>query len=370
MMLLKLIIMNRTFLFLVAFLLISVNISADGLTATLQQGDKMVPFYGVDAFMNAYADADSGAVITLSAGSFKMTSDSIKKAVKIVGNFGLGASSVERTILPSMTIIANNVTVDGVFFTGNLVLGNIDGCKIMHSWIEGTLKYSSIKDWHANTIVDQCVIKTEAAIKQGKNYTIKNSTINQFSEYNSKANIAFISNCLIYDFVYSRYSVVSHSSGEINALTPIIPFAVYKNNILGVNTVNYHISYTVPNYYYNNTFFDSPCEFWYNKFAILNYVGSASGSVRSVYNNQIVYNAGCQNSGNEVSTWGSVITSTTYPSNPTSPGNGQDGTVRGPMGGTGFSLYPNIPRITSSKIDSYTDNDGKLNVTIKVAVPE
>lgn len=362
--------MNKTFLFLVAFLLISVNISADGLTATLQQGDKMTPFYGVDAFMNAYADADSGAVITLSAGSFKMTSDSIKKTVKIVGNLGLSASSVERTILPSMTIAANNVIVDGVFFTGNLVLGNIEGCKILHSWIEGALKYSSTNDWHTNTIVDQCVIKSETAIKQGKNYTIKNSTINEFSALNSSANIAYISNCVIYGFVYSRSSVMSHTSSEVNVITPIIPIAVYKNNILGVDIVNYYISYTVPNYYYNDVYFNSPCEFWYNKFAIINYLGSSSGKTRSVSYFQIAYNAGCRNSENDVSSWNSVITSTTYPSNPTSPGNGQDGTVRGPMGGTGFSLYPNIPRITSSKIDSYTDNDGKLNVTIKVAVPE
>lgn len=363
--------MNKTFLFLVTFLLISVNISADGLTATLQQGDNMTPFYGVDAFNNAYATADSGAVITLSAGAFKMTSDSIKKTVKIVGNFGLDASSVERTILPSMTIVANNVTVDGVFFTGNLVLGNIEGCKIMHSWIEGGLKYSSIKDWHTNTIVDQCVIKSETAIKQGKNYSIKNSTINQFSEFNSNANIAYISNCVIYGFVYSHSSVSSNTSGKANVFIPIIPIAVYKNNILCVDISNYYIRYAEPKYYFNDIYFNSPSEFWYNKFAIINYINSTSGgTVRSVTSSQIAYYPGCQNSGNEVSTLSSVITSTTYPSNPTSTGNGQDGTVRGPKGGTGFSLYPNIPRITSSKIDSYTDNDGKLNVTIKVAVPE
>jgi hypothetical protein len=362
--------MNRTFSFLVAFLLISVNLSADGLTATLQQGDKMTPFYGVDAFVNAYAAADSGAAITLSAGAFKMTNDSIKKAIKIVGNFGLSSNSVERTILPSMTIVANHVTVDGVFFTSNLVLGNIKGCHILHSWIEGALKYTSINDWHTNTIVDQCVIKTESAIKQGKNYTIKNSTINQFSEFNSSANIAYISNCVIYDFVRSDYSE-SNTTGSAYVLTPIIPIAVYKNNILCINTVNYYRSLSSGNmYYYNDVCFNSPCEFWYNKFAIINYTKSSSGTLRPVSYNQIAYNAGCRNSGNDASARSNVVSSTTYPSDPTSPGNGQDGTVRGPMGGTGFSLYPNIPRITSSKIDSYTDNDGKLNVTIKVAVPE
>ena len=47
---------------------------------------------------------------------------------------------------------------------------------------------------------------------------------------------------------------------------------------------------------------------------------------------------------------------------------GDDGTVVGPYGGTGFSLYPSIPRITESKIDTYTDGEGMLNVKVKVEV--
>ena len=47
---------------------------------------------------------------------------------------------------------------------------------------------------------------------------------------------------------------------------------------------------------------------------------------------------------------------------------GDDGTVVGPYGGTGFSVNPSIPRIVESKIDSNTDAEGKLNVKIKVEV--
>ena len=47
---------------------------------------------------------------------------------------------------------------------------------------------------------------------------------------------------------------------------------------------------------------------------------------------------------------------------------GDDGKVVGPYGGTGFSLYPSVPRITESKIDTYTDGEGKLNVKVKVEV--
>ena len=42
---------------LVVLFTMSANIFADGLTATLQQGDTMTPYYGVNAFQEAYAAA-------------------------------------------------------------------------------------------------------------------------------------------------------------------------------------------------------------------------------------------------------------------------------------------------------------------------
>lgn len=351
--------MKKTFLILVTLVMMSVNVFADGLTATLQQGDKMTPFYGVDAFKNAYAAADSGAVITLSAGTFNIISGSIEKPMKIVGNFGLSTNSVERTILSSLTVAADKVTIDGIYFSGSVTLGNISDCKISHSWIEGTLKYASTETYHTNTIVDQCVIKTETAIKQSRNYIIKNSTINNFTEFNNSSNIAYISNCVIYTFVYNHSA--STNGGAV--ITPSIPTAIYKNNVLGVDVSDYKYS----SVYFYTIYFSSPCEFYSNIFPINRYNPDTSFWT-TTSNSSINYSAGCTNIGNTTTTWSSCLTSSQYPSTPKSPGNGQDGTLRGPQGGTSFSLYPNIPRITSSTIDSSTDNDGKLNVTIKVSV--
>ena len=58
--------MKKIILSLVALFSMSANSFADGLTATLQQGDNMQAFYGVDAFKQAYEAANDGAVITLS----------------------------------------------------------------------------------------------------------------------------------------------------------------------------------------------------------------------------------------------------------------------------------------------------------------
>lgn len=359
--------MKKFFVSMVLLLVTSTaSVFADGLTATLQSGNKLQPFYGVDAFKQAYEAADSGAVITLSAGKFN-TVTSIAKPIRIVGNYAFSASSSETTILSSLTIAANNVTVDGVYFSGDVTLGNIENCKLVHSWIGGTLKYSSTTEWHTNTVVDQCVVKTETAIKQGKNYTIKNSTINKFSEFNTSANIAYITNCVVYDFVYNHSGPSSSSSGK--AYTPTIPIAIYKNNILGVDVTCYKYtssSSSYYSYYYYNVYMNSPCEFYCNTFAMTYYQYNTGTYYYSYSGSDVYYNSGCLNSGNTKIAKSSILSSNTYPASPNNPATGQDGTVRGPKGGTGFSYYPNIPRITSKDIDSNTDATGKLNVKITV----
>lgn len=56
-----------------------------------------------------------------------------------------------------------------------------------------------------------------------------------------------------------------------------------------------------------------------------------------------------------------------FPAYPINPGLGSDGTPRGPLGGTGFTDRPSIPRITGRDIDLNPDAGGKLNVKITVS---
>ena len=77
--------MKKLLVFLWALFTVSASVNAQGLTATLQQGGTMTPFYGPDAFVQAYNAAQKGAIITLSAGVFN-TVDSIMKEVTIIGN--------------------------------------------------------------------------------------------------------------------------------------------------------------------------------------------------------------------------------------------------------------------------------------------
>lgn len=298
--------MKKTFSILITLVMMSVNVFADGLTATLQQGDKMTPFYGVDAFKNAYAAADSGAVITLSAGLFNEV-DTIKKSVNIIGSYAFNVNDVHTTLLEKIVISAGDVKIEGIYFKGNVYLEEISNCWIIKSWVEGTL--TSTKK-HLNSVVDQCVIKSDAAISTGINYCIKNSTINQFSKSNTTTNLAYIVNCAIYSW-YTK------------------PFAVYKNCLLnGSGTLT------------------SPSEFYYNQY---------SGSV--------TYSNGCVNANNKAS---KSFSTSSYPCNIKDGDLGQDGTPKGPYGGTGFSEWPSIPRVIESNIANNTDADGKLNVSFKV----
>lgn len=301
--------MKKSLLALVALITMSADVFADGLTATLQQGDKMTPFYGVDAFKDAYAAADSGAVITLSPGTFNNV-DSIKKSIAIIGTYAFNANDSKTTILQKLVLCANNIHLEGIYISGNMVLDSTANCWIAKCWVEGML--STTEEAHVNTVIDQCVVKNDKAISKGINYCIKNSTIGQFYNTNTSKNVAFITNSIVYSWSTK-------------------PYAIYKNNLLGGSgTVS------------------CPSEFYYNLFS-----------------GQITYSNGCIHNGNLA---GTSLGTTYYPGNPANPGNGQDGTPRGPNGGTGFSEWPNIPRITEQTIDGNTDANGKINVSIKVSV--
>lgn len=333
-------IMKQKLILLIAFILMSVNAFADGLTATLQQGDQMTPFYGVDAFKNAYNAADSGAVITLSAGYFNdLGRDHVRKSIKIVGNYGLNKDSLDCTIVGSSLVIdANDVSVDGVY-VNRIYLNNISNFKVVHSRF--SIIYWDEEAEHINTFIDQCVVESDRAIAQGINYSITNSTIGHFDKSNTKSNIAYIANCYIYDW-YER--------GRYNCYQP---YAIYKNNILGIDNGNYTTN--------NSLSVDSPNEFYNNVFLRLG---------RNDYIVSVHFSEGCINIDNEYSGSKPVSVEYQYPNKDASFGNGQDGTPIGITGGTGFSDYPNIPRIIESNIDSKTDEEGKLNVIIKVSVPQ
>ena len=197
--------MKKTILLLVAIVLTSAKMMAEGLTATLQQGETMTAFYGVNAFVDAYNAAEDGAVITLSEGKFNDVS-SIEKSIAVIGNMAFDVDGYEKTYLSGTTVNADSVTLEGIYFTGTVNLGDINNCHIKRCRIGNTLGYVR-NTVHTNTLIDQCVISREYAMPTSRNYCLKNSTIGSFYEYNSSMHIAYITNCYIcyYCLLEHRY---------------------------------------------------------------------------------------------------------------------------------------------------------------------
>lgn len=343
--------MKKLVLLFIALFTISASVFADGLTATLQQGDVMTPFYGVDAFKNAYAAAQDGAVITLSSGQFNDVS-SISKQITVIGAYAFDAAGTETTFLGSAQVCTNNVKIEGIYFTGSLGLGtpslsSISNCCIRRCWIQSSLQ-SSYK--HENTLIDQCVIKEESAIDYGYNYCIKNSTIDYFNDMNSSANIAYITNCVIWHW--------ASWSGTSTSIQYKRPYAIYKNNFLGLyKTTNTSVSLQLPalSEFYNNMF----CQ------GYMNQIYQDSDPYSFLDSITLTYATGCINEDNikENQKFENLLE---FPAHPVDAPIGNDGTAVGPYGGTGFSEYPAIPRIISKTIDSNSDAEGKINVKITV----
>lgn len=331
--------MKRFYLVLLALISLSASVFADGLTATLQQGDVMTPFYGVEAFKDAYAAAKDGAVITLSSGKFNDV-EKVAKQITVIGAYAFEPESSETTFLGSTQITADNVKIEGVYFSGDVRLSSIrdtiENFVIKRCWVDRYL--SGDEGYNKNTIVDQCVIKKDNAIKHGLNYCIKNSTIECFANSNEKSYMAYITNCVVWR--WCDYT---------NVIT-IQPYAVYKNNYLGI---------VMPGYYHRTLSIDSGSEFYNNLFF--------TAQPSTIDNLTLEFKTGCVNEKNEKFRYLPTEKLNEYPAHIIiETFFGSDRTPVGPYGGTGFSEYPAIPRITSKSIDANSDAEGKINVKITV----
>lgn len=327
------------------FLLLLVNsmvILADGTTATLQQGDKMTFFTGMSALQQAYEEAseNGGDIITLSSGEFTAVA-TIEKSVRIVGAYGLDPNDSYGTFIAGVvTVSANNVKLEGMYFKNDVTLAEITNCTIKRCWIN-ILKQSGT---HTNTLIDQCVMKYDYAIATGVNYGIKNTTIERFLAMNTTTNVANITNCFVWQFY--RYTTGSW----------ILPYAIYKNNILGLdiyswNNNNHSVTFTAPSEFYSNYFYRLSSYSNYTVSTIQYYVSYLFGT-------------GCINIANVGATGSSIVTKVfTFPNTMSQT---VEGVTVGITGGEGFNKYPGIPRVLTSTIDAQTDDKGKLNASITV----
>ena len=313
---------------------------ASQLTATLQSGDKVTPFYGADSFKEAFAAAVDGDVITLSVGKFNVVE--VNKAITIIGAYAFSDDASKMTQFATLTVSADNVTLEGIRFTSSLTIKGADNLSVNRCFILSAIDGAKDDEhkYHNNTIMTDCLIYQYDAMSLSKSTVLRNCGINYFTDTNESADLALIENCNVANF---RTYTGSYSDCQ--------PYAIYKNCLLGL----YTNSKTNPGPTVNLT---SPSEF-HNNYFLQSYSYSSSALSSSNYWT-INYNS-CAHSDNEsykyfsVSSFSSVIgfnsrESTTY-----------NGKTYGPIDS---KSDPAIPSITSATIDGKTDADGLLHVKI------
>jgi len=361
----------HTVLFSILLLLGSLSLYADDvLTATLQHNGQMTPFFGDSAFQKANRASQDGDTIILSRGKFY--ADTIRHSIRVLGVYGCDRYSNYYNKTSFIISIYGGVDVyvyaDDVFFEGisfdlcHLYLTDINNFVLKRCFAFLGTTYSA--QAHTNTLVDQCVLEQEEAIKKGVNYTLKNSAIKRFGAMNTVNNMATITNCYI-DWYYRN----DDRSSFINQ-----PYAIYTNCILGLDAFTrgapeYQIS-GLPEYQ-----FATPSEYHYNYIYRTNSYGYPEYFVPSSFA------PGCVDDHNQTNcdTASAVGCSDhVYDCTPlcysefawaydfVPPMNGSDGTPVGITGGTGFSTKPGIPIVSIGWADRKSDKNGLLKKNISL----
>ena len=309
------------------------------LTATLQSGDKFTPFYGADAFKEAYAAAVDGDIITLSTGVFNTVD--IEKSITVVGSYAFHDDDAKATKMEKITVSADNVTLEGVNITDALTIYGADNLSISRCQIHRFI--ADEKDDHKfndNTVVTNCLINLCSAIKFSKNAVFRNSCINYFTTCNTPDNIALIENCNVATVSYYLYSINDYGY----SISYEIPYAIFRNCILGLygstegGTPKF--SPTAPSEFHDNIVYQSyksiNCE-WTIDFTKVQADGNILLQEFDIADTSKV-----------------KVHSSLEPIE-------HDGKKYGPIN---HKAYPAIPEITSATIDTQTDAEGKLHVKI------
>lgn len=297
-----------------------INAFAEGMTASLQSGDKLSVFYGTTAFKEAYAAAQDGDVITLSLGKFTDLDEAISKSIKVYGTYAFSESN--SSMVNNLSVIAANVKLEGIYIyeldpSASLGL-TLRSCNI--NSIVATNQYSNI-------LVEQCQISDFTDVKFANNFSFRN-TVFKSIQGNNLAATGYMEHCLVFE-----------NDEDFSA--------IYKNCILGYSPSS--SGYVL---------FCSPSEFYHNVFFYKDYAPSTLN-----YN----FNYGVAHSDNQSISMEIMNNyfKISFPNIPTNIPSGSDGTSVGPNGGIGFSKYPTIPRITRSEISNTADDNGNIHVVIE-----
>lgn len=317
----------------IAVVAIASAFAQDALVATLQHGENTVTaFYGASALEKAHDAAQSGDIITLSAGAFNAVE--ITKAVKIYGaGYEMDAEHNRyRTALQGTTYIKlpssesgflmeGIYTDDYVYVRDTLSQATFSRCRFY------VLEFSN-ETKSVNCMIDRCRFSGGLYPQNAENMLVRNSVLYHVGSISEESTM-LVNNCVIY---------------SVSAI------AQYRNCIINGPNTNAGCSY-------------------YNCVYSTNW-GRPNGNVSNAYTSshwalnedlhlfadsdmrQIEYDDNCNYVLNEQAAAKYI---------------GTDGTQVGIYGGaTPFTSVTSLPQIVSKQIATETSTDGKLSVKITV----
>ena len=317
----------------------------DVLMATLQHGDEVSVYYGKTALEEAYtAAADSGDVVTLSAGRFTF-SGYMQKSLTIVGNGFL--SDMENGVFP--TVITDALTFkprDIVDDDGETVKEavKVDGVRLEGLVLESDLSFTS-SGIIRNVEIVKCKLQALLNVTVNmENFVLRQSAcLNTvyFNRYGSQYN---------HQNFYIVGSYVNYVVDAREHSTILMDHSIYNSDMMDNITVSNSIlrSYYVGGGTVNNCIFieQNPSDLvgagnWVN----CKYAGIFEESMNDL-------------------AWDGVKTfKLKYPEEYV----GTDGTQVGLYGGPyPYNPTPSIPQIKESHIDTTVAADGKLKVSVTV----
>ena len=177
------------------------------LSATLQHGDETSIFTGVDALVSACNAAQSGDVITLSAGTFNLNR-ALPKSISIYGA-GFEKDEITNT---NVTTVCNNdlwtsisdgdLHLEGLYFNKTIRIydfegdENIENFSMAKCYVPGNIE---IQARISNSQISQCVVTGSISGLDAQNVLISNCWIGGTVWFNTD-NSAVINNSIITGF--------------------------------------------------------------------------------------------------------------------------------------------------------------------------
>ncbi len=332
-----------------ALLLVPFSIAgfAAQLTATLQSGDNVTPFYGVNAFADAYAASADGDIITLSPGVFNPVPE-IAKSLTVIGSYAFSEDTSKATTISSdNTISADNVVLEGLRFINSFTIKATNNLNVSRCYIN-TIKdiENGEKKYHDNSTFTDCMVLCYEGMSLSKNTVLRNCCINYFGDCNESANPALIENCnvpLFAEFIYSG-----------NRYDGKQPYAIYRNCFLGLfaNTSNS----SNPKLY-----FSSPSEFHSSLFYRTYYEKANSSNLKTW---SIDFGSCVLQDLKNAYYYGQTVTTEYYlllRYSSFAPYEYENVSY----GPSDHKEYPAVPTVTKAEIDTQTDAEGKLHVKIE-----